>query len=65
MRVLSAKRLVEPRQRVGTLVRAEEEWNRLDPDVLAWMREIEPNLGFIRGLIEVRPPLHRRLGSKL
>ena len=57
MRVLTAKRLIEPRQRVGTLVRAEEEWNRLDPDILAWMREVEPDLAFIRGLIEARSVL--------
>ncbi|MBV9637451.1 MAG: FadR family transcriptional regulator, partial [Methylobacteriaceae bacterium] len=54
MRVLAAKGLVEPRQRVGTIVRAEEEWNRLDPDVLAWMDGVAPDLGFIRGLIEAR-----------
>lgn len=54
MRVLAAKRLVEPRQRVGTIVLSQDDWNRLDPDVLLWMREVEPDLGFIRGLIEVR-----------
>jgi GntR family galactonate operon transcriptional repressor len=54
MRVLAAKGLVESRQRVGTLVRPEEEWNRLDPDVLAWMGGIAPDLDFIHGLIEAR-----------
>ncbi|HEX4827290.1 MAG TPA: GntR family transcriptional regulator, partial [Xanthobacteraceae bacterium] len=57
MRVLTAKRLIVPRQRVGTLVRAAEEWNRLDPDILTWMREVEPDLAFIRGLIEARSVL--------
>ncbi|WP_119274440.1 FadR/GntR family transcriptional regulator [Taklimakanibacter deserti] len=54
MRVLTAKGLVEPRQRVGTIVRSDEEWNRLDPDVLGWMRQVAPDPEFIRGLIEVR-----------
>lgn len=54
LRVLAAKGLVEPRQRVGTIVRSDEEWNRLDPDVLTWMRQVDPDPKFIRGLIEVR-----------
>jgi DNA-binding FadR family transcriptional regulator len=54
MRVLSSKGLIDPRQRVGTFVQSAEEWNRLDPDVLIWMREVDPDLDFIRGLIEAR-----------
>src|SRR5204863_1487176 len=42
MRVLAAKGLVAPRQRVGTVVRSEGDWNRLDPDVLTWMGEVKP-----------------------
>src|SRR5260221_7815278 len=52
MHVLAAKALVEPRQRVGTIVLSAEEWNRLDPDVLTWMREVAPALGFILGRLE-------------
>jgi DNA-binding FadR family transcriptional regulator len=53
-RTLAAKGLIETRQRAGTRVRAAEEWNRLDSDVLAWMGRIEPDLDFVRGLTEAR-----------
>ena len=54
VRTLAAKGLVESRQRAGTRVRASEDWNRLDTDVLGWMGEIEPDLDFVRGLTEAR-----------
>jgi DNA-binding FadR family transcriptional regulator len=54
VRTLAAKGLVETRQRAGTRVRASEDWNRLDIDVLHWMGEIEPDLDFVRGLTEAR-----------
>jgi DNA-binding FadR family transcriptional regulator len=54
VRTLAAKGLVETRQRAGTRVRASEDWNRLDIDVLHWMGEIEPDLTFVRGLTEAR-----------
>jgi DNA-binding FadR family transcriptional regulator len=54
VRTLAAKGLVETRQRAGTRVRASDEWNRLDTDVLGWMGEIEPDLDFVRGLTEAR-----------
>jgi DNA-binding FadR family transcriptional regulator len=53
-RTLAAKGLIETRQRGGTRVRASEEWNRLDADVLAWMGQVEPDLDFVRGLTEAR-----------
>lgn len=39
VRVLSAKGLVEARPKTGTRVRAREDWNILDPDVLSWRIE--------------------------
>jgi DNA-binding FadR family transcriptional regulator len=53
-RTLAAKGLIETRQRAGTRVRASEDWNRLDPDVLAWMGQVEPDLDFVKGLTEAR-----------
>jgi DNA-binding FadR family transcriptional regulator len=34
--VLAAKGLIETRQKRGTMVRPRQEWNQLDPDVIAW-----------------------------
>ncbi len=53
-RTLSAKGLIEARQRAGTRVRASEDWNRLDSDILCWMGAIEPDLDFVKGLTEAR-----------
>jgi GntR family galactonate operon transcriptional repressor len=38
-KVLASKGLVDSRQRRGTFVRPEQDWNRLDPDVLRWRFE--------------------------
>lgn len=38
-RVLTAKGLLEARQRAGTLVRARTFWDLLDPDILSWQGE--------------------------
>ncbi|GAB5378233.1 MAG: FadR/GntR family transcriptional regulator [Acuticoccus sp.] len=37
--VLTAKGLVESRQRLGTRVRPREDWNILDPDVIEWLMD--------------------------
>lgn len=53
MLVLTAKGLLESRQRLGTTVRAREHWNLLDPDVLDWLIEAaDPNT--ILNLFEIR-----------
>ncbi len=65
---LSAKGLIEARKRAGTRVRPPAEWNRLDAQVLEWMGEIEPDLDFVRGLIEARlviEPAAARLAAKM
>ena len=36
IKVLAAKGLIESRTKIGTRVRPREQWNILDPDILAW-----------------------------
>src|ERR1700730_12655573 len=45
VRILAAKGLVEARPKVGTRINPRNMWHLLDPDVLAWMFELEPSLG--------------------
>jgi DNA-binding FadR family transcriptional regulator len=54
LRALAAKGLVETRTRRGTLVRAKECWDILDPDVLAWMANAPPDQEFLMALLELR-----------
>ncbi|KQU62081.1 GntR family transcriptional regulator [Sphingomonas sp. Leaf339] len=54
VRILAAKGLVESRPKTGTRVSDRRRWNMLDPDVLAWMFESEPDEVFIRSLFELR-----------
>lgn len=57
MRALTAKGLIEVRPRTGTRVRDPREWNRLDPDVIAWWWAADPDAVFghvqqLRALLE-------------
>lgn len=54
IRILAAKGLVESRPKAGTRVTARDRWNLLDPDVLAWTFEGEPDTEFILDLFELR-----------
>ena len=54
IRILSAKGLVESRPKAGTRVLPRRFWNVLDPDVLAWTFEGEPDTEFILDLFELR-----------
>lgn len=54
IRILAAKGLVESRPKAGTRVNPRGMWNLLDPDVLAWTFEGEPEEDFIRDLFELR-----------
>ena len=36
IKVLAAKGLVDSRPKIGTRVKQREDWNMLDPDILAW-----------------------------
>jgi DNA-binding FadR family transcriptional regulator len=54
VRILAAKGLVESRPRVGTRVSLPERWHLLDPDVLSWVFEREPEDRLVNGLFELR-----------
>lgn len=54
VKILGAKGLVATRPKIGTRVAPRSSWNLLDPDVLAWHFEAEPDPSFIRALFEIR-----------
>ena len=54
IKVLAAKGLLEPRPRIGTRVRATEQWNLLDPDILAWRCATGADAEFLQHLTELR-----------
>jgi acetyl esterase/lipase/DNA-binding FadR family transcriptional regulator len=54
IKTLSAKGLISSQPKVGTRITARSSWNILDPDLLAWSFEAEPNEKFIRDLFELR-----------
>jgi DNA-binding FadR family transcriptional regulator len=54
VRILAAKGLVESRPKVGTKVSPPERWHLLDPDVLSWIFESEPEDKLLNGLFELR-----------
>jgi len=54
IRILAAKGMIESRPRAGTRVSPRHRWAILDPEVLAWSFEGEPQPEFVRGLFELR-----------
>jgi GntR family galactonate operon transcriptional repressor len=54
LRVLTAKGLIESRQKRGTSVRPRSDWNLLDPDLLRWQGQARPTPEFLENLAEVR-----------
>ena len=54
VRILAAKGLVESRPKVGTRISQQERWHLLDPDVLAWIFEFEPDDTLLTSLFELR-----------
>jgi DNA-binding FadR family transcriptional regulator len=54
VRILAAKGLVSARPKVGTRVNPRSEWTLLDPDVLDWIFESEPDRQLLESLFEVR-----------
>jgi DNA-binding FadR family transcriptional regulator len=54
VRILAAKGLVESRPKVGTKVSTRDAWQLLDPDVLAWAFDSEPDLELLNSLFELR-----------
>ncbi len=54
LRMLSAKGLVESRPKTGTRVSSRLSWHLLDPDVLSWIFEFEPDEELLASLFELR-----------
>lgn len=54
VRILAAKGLVESRPKVGTRVSQPEHWHLLDPDVLSWIFEFDPDEKLLVDLFELR-----------
>ncbi|MFL6550917.1 MAG: FadR/GntR family transcriptional regulator [Povalibacter sp.] len=54
VRILAAKGLVESRPKVGTRVSQPECWHLLDPDVLSWIFEADPDDTLLNNLFELR-----------
>lgn len=54
IRILAAKGLVNSRPKIGTQVSPRHDWHLLDPDVLGWMFEAEPDPALIESLFELR-----------
>src|SRR5215471_603572 len=54
VRILAAKGLVDARPKVGTRINPQAKWNLLDPDVLDWTFESEPDLELLNSLFELR-----------
>jgi DNA-binding FadR family transcriptional regulator len=54
VRILAAKGLVESRPKVGTKITSRERWHLLDPDVLSWAFEADPDLDLLESLFELR-----------
>jgi DNA-binding FadR family transcriptional regulator len=54
VKVLSAKGLLDVRRRVGVRVRARDDWNLLDPQVLSWHPDVGRDKELIGSLIEAR-----------
>jgi DNA-binding FadR family transcriptional regulator len=54
VRILNAKGLVHSRPKVGTRVSAPEDWQLLDPDVLSWLFEFDPDDKLLGDLFELR-----------
>jgi GntR family galactonate operon transcriptional repressor len=54
VKVLGGKGLVSSRPHIGTMIRPRDEWNMLDPDLLAWSIEGEPDPKIVMSLIEAR-----------
>ena len=54
LRVLSAKNLIDARQKVGSRVKPRWSWNLMDPDVLHWYRLASTQDAVAASLIELR-----------
>ncbi|WP_169569665.1 FadR/GntR family transcriptional regulator [Sneathiella limimaris] len=53
-RVLTAKGLLEAKQRSGTIVRSRQFWNLWDPDILMWHQPRSLSQGHVKQLMQLR-----------
>lgn len=60
LRVLEAKGLVQPRQRVGTRVLPSDRWDALDADVIGWRVQGPERLAVVSDLEELRAAVEPR-----
>ncbi|WP_347304206.1 FadR/GntR family transcriptional regulator [Croceibacterium sp. TMG7-5b_MA50] len=63
VKMLTAKGLLVAKQRSGTLVQPEHEWNLLDPDVLRWMLEREFSIDLLIDFTEIRMSIEPRAAA--
>ena len=54
VKTLSAKGLIESRQRVGARIRPRADWHMLDPDLLGWHPDIRRDRPLVASLLEAR-----------
>jgi DNA-binding FadR family transcriptional regulator len=54
VRILAAKGLIEVRPKIGTRVLPRDKWHLLDPDVLSWVFQGEPDEHLLQSLFEIR-----------
>lgn len=60
VKMLTAKGLLRPRQKAGTVVQPEDNWNLLDPDVLKWLLEREFSIDLLIDFTEIRMSIEPR-----
>jgi DNA-binding FadR family transcriptional regulator len=63
VRILAAKGLVEARPKTGTRVSERSKWNLLDPDILSWIFESEPDADLVSSLFELRGIVEPRVSA--
>jgi DNA-binding FadR family transcriptional regulator len=60
VKMLTAKGLLRPRQRAGTVVQPEDSWNLLDPDVLKWLLDRAFSIDLLIEFTEMRMAIEPR-----
>lgn len=60
VKMLTAKGLLRARQRVGTTVEPQKNWNLLDPDVLRWLLERDFSIDLLVDFTEMRMAIEPR-----
>ncbi len=63
VKMLTAKGLLKPRQKLGTVVLPENDWNLLDPDVLKWLMERDFTIDLLIDFTEIRMSIEPRAAA--